>query len=264
MKLAIFLIGHFRRTFKYKQLLKFLKLCLTYNKFICCDIFIYTWNKYEASCGNLITKCPDGKKIDHLANFKYNATLQNRELKMNEITNYFNKFDIKEIKLYEQSEDLLVGNKELYCGAKYMYWLNNEAGTSFSEYCKINNKQYDIIFRMRPDIHKFIGFYQRYKVKRYLNAIYKTNYTNTILGILYQLGMAVGDSFYCMTPDNYIRLQRYILENIEELKSNNFAPVEFILGRAIIKMNIDKKCTDPLFVSLFYKILFGIQWFSKN
>lgn len=262
MNIAILIIGHIRKSFNFPILNDFLIYFVDqkfnkFNKFNKCDIFVYTWDKYEASCGNTNIK----NNLDPLVNVKYDTKLMDKPVLLDEIKEYFN-FRITKIEMYSQEN--IKHNSQLYKGAKYMYWLNKTAGDDLKLYCDINNITYNTVLRMRPDIHKFTGFSTPFKNNIYINKILELHDNNTILGLLYSLGLAVGDCFYCCSLDTYIKLQNYIINNFDMLKENEMTPVELVMFKGIKDLGIKKICTHSLGSSIFYKILFGQQWFRKN
>lgn len=256
MKHAIFIIGHFRSALKTKHLKYFLKYFI--NKLKDVDIFIYTWDKYEA-----VQNTYGGYNQFNQSGIKFNKELQQSNITECQIRSYAQiDNNIKNITIINQDNIIndIIGKDKSFMGMRCITYLNKLCGEECKKYTEDNNIQYSSIIRMRPDIYKFIGFTFPINMEKYikyiLNNIIEIN-NNYVMGLLYLPNTAMGDNFYVINLENYNKLFENLNNKFDEiLKKLPYFSAELMHGYSIKSIQLKNKCTNNPVDSLFWKFLF--------
>lgn len=184
--IALLISGHLRNSLNndtFKNIIKAFR-----NSFNVCDVFLHTWDKYEAQSDNPI-------------HTRYDLTLQNCEIDIKHVVAYIQP---KKYIIEKQTNDLLNDNEEFFflCNVprssmKFIYYSILKAYNLSKEYGNENNVKYDMVIRMRPDVYKFPHTANIQNMEYIIENIKKfKGKTNYVAGFLHHPNLVLGDNYF--------------------------------------------------------------------
>lgn len=189
---AILLTGHIRNSLN-DDLLKNI-LDKFKSSFARCDIFMHTWDTYEALSVNPL-------------HTTYNKNLQDEQLNIEKLIEY-----VKPTKyiVEKQDETLLDDNEEYFfwCNVprtsmKFIYYSILKAYELSKIYRSDNNITYDFVIRVRPDIYKFPYTANIQNMDNIIQNIKKFKGKNNYLaGFLHLPDTVLGDNYFFLNYDD--------------------------------------------------------------
>lgn len=202
VKLVIFITGHWRKSFENNYLKDIIDEF--YNSLDTVDIYVHTWDVLEVA--------QSYRKIDdELINVEINDSMINNYMKIKYVI-----IEKQNINMIEGICDNFGGSRKFTqsCLAnKYTYY----ALLKLHDRIMIDNCDYDIILRMRPDMYRFFDININLIKKMIIQMKKDVNANKYITGLTYKPGKAIGDNMYYMSSSDFrifICYMRYKFDDI--------------------------------------------------
>lgn len=247
---AILITGHIRNSFQddlFRNVLN--KFKESFNR---CDIFIHTWDKYEATSNIPV-------------HTSYDKNLQEQEINKDDLIAYINPTNYI---IETQDESLLDDNEEyiFLCNVprtsmKFIYYSILKAYNLSKEYAIENNINYDFVIKLRPDIYKFPYTANIKNIENVINKI-KTfkNRNNFLAGFFHFPDAVLGDNYFFLKyNDGEIYLNKIYNDYSRICDENGCNSPETVVTicKNELKFKSDLACKTGSLSDLF-------QWIKKN
>jgi uncharacterized protein YlxP (DUF503 family) len=208
---AILITGHMRNSLQddlLKNILEKFK-----NSFNICDIFVHTWDTYEANSINP-------------SHTLYDKKMQEQKLDTQKMIDYIN--PVKYI-VEEQQELLLDDNEEYFfwCSVprtsmKFIYYSILKAYELSKQNIIETGVKYNIVIRMRPDIYKFPYTADLKNIEHIVENIKKfKNKKNYLAGFLHFPDTVLGDNYFFLNYDDGDTYLKKINEDYSRICDEN-------------------------------------------